>query len=98
VFWNLCLNALQAMWRGGELQVPRAREAGCPGPVSDAVHGIHAADLRHIFEPFFSTKSEGSGIGLARSTVSCRNTAATSMFGATPGRNHLHDHTTAGDA
>ena len=66
VFWNLCLNALQAMVEGGELQVAARREGRLVQVrVSDAGHGIHAADLPHIFEPFFSTKSEGSGIGLA---------------------------------
>ena len=66
VFWNLCLNALQAMVEGGELQVAARREGRVVQVrVSDAGHGIHAADLPHIFEPFFSTKSEGSGIGLA---------------------------------
>ncbi|PYN13104.1 MAG: histidine kinase, partial [Candidatus Rokuibacteriota bacterium] len=66
VFWNLCLNALQAMVEGGELQVAARREGRVVHVrVSDAGHGIHAADLPHIFEPFFSTKSEGSGIGLA---------------------------------
>jgi two-component system sensor histidine kinase PilS (NtrC family) len=69
-FWNLCINAVQAMPEGGELRL------GCrflpgDGPqrlqlwVSDTGHGIAEADLPHIFEPFFSTKAEGSGIGLA---------------------------------
>ena len=33
--------------------------------VSDTSLGIGESDLPHIFEPFFSTKAEGSGIGLA---------------------------------
>jgi signal transduction histidine kinase len=33
--------------------------------VSDTGHGIAEGDLPQIFEPFFSTKQEGSGIGLA---------------------------------
>lgn len=66
VFWNLCLNALEAMPEGGELQVAARREDRFVRVrVSDGGHGIHPADLPHIFEPFFSTKSEGSGIGLA---------------------------------
>lgn len=33
--------------------------------MSDTGTGIQDSDLAHVFEPFFSTKSEGSGIGLA---------------------------------
>jgi signal transduction histidine kinase len=33
--------------------------------VADTGEGIAAADLAHVFEPFFSTKAEGSGLGLA---------------------------------
>jgi two-component system, NtrC family, sensor histidine kinase PilS len=66
VFWNLCLNALQAMPEGGELHVAaHCQDRFVQVRVSDSGQGIQAADLPHIFEPFFSTKSEGSGIGLA---------------------------------
>jgi signal transduction histidine kinase len=33
--------------------------------IADTGQGISDSDLPHIFEPFFSTKPEGSGIGLA---------------------------------
>src|SRR6267142_603107 len=64
--WNLCLNAVEAMPDGGELRVT----AGVVGDrlevrVSDTGEGIAADDLGHVFEPFFSTKLDGSGIGLA---------------------------------
>jgi signal transduction histidine kinase len=32
--------------------------------VSDTGEGIDARDLAHVFEPFYSTKPEGSGLGL----------------------------------
>jgi two-component system sensor histidine kinase HydH len=67
--WNLCLNAVQAMPDGGELRVgaQSIREHGGRLQISiaDTGQGIAEADLPHIFEPFFSTKPEGSGIGLA---------------------------------
>jgi two-component system sensor histidine kinase PilS (NtrC family) len=67
--WNLCLNAVQAMPDGGELRVGAhsIREHGGRLQISiaDTGQGIAEADLPHIFEPFFSTKPEGSGIGLA---------------------------------
>jgi two-component system sensor histidine kinase HydH len=64
--WNLCLNAVQAMPEGGELRVTMVAVGGrLLVRVSDTGEGIAAADLGHIFEPFFSTKPDGSGIGLA---------------------------------
>lgn len=66
VFWNLCLNAVEAMHGGGELRVTGlALGRRLEISVSDSGTGILAGDLAHIFEPFFSTKSAGSGIGLA---------------------------------
>ena len=68
--WNLCINAVQAMPEGGELRVggrllPGRKPARMQLWVSDTGHGIAEGDLPQIFEPFFSTKAEGSGIGLA---------------------------------
>jgi len=63
--WNLCLNAVQAMPEGGELRVTMTAGGRLVLRVSDTGEGIEAADLGHIFEPFFSTKPDGSGIGLA---------------------------------
>jgi two-component system, NtrC family, sensor histidine kinase PilS len=65
--WNLCLNARQAMpAEGGELTVTMAVVGDrLIVRVGDTGEGIAPADLGHIFEPFFSTKSDGSGLGLA---------------------------------
>jgi len=64
--WNLCLNAVEAMPAGGDLTVGAAAEVGTLTLwVSDTGTGIGDADLGNIFEPFFSTKPEGSGLGLA---------------------------------
>jgi two-component system sensor histidine kinase PilS (NtrC family) len=64
--WNLCLNAVQAMPDGGELTVSARAEARLLKiSVADTGEGIAATDLAHVFEPFFSTKAEGSGLGLA---------------------------------
>ena len=64
--WNLCLNAVQAMPDGGELRVTAAVAGGwLEVRVADTGEGIAGSDLAHVFEPFFSTKSDGSGLGLA---------------------------------
>jgi two-component system, NtrC family, sensor histidine kinase PilS len=66
ILWNLCLNAVEAMPEGGELRVSVAvRGATLEVAVSDTGEGIAAADVSHVFEPFFSTKPEGTGLGLA---------------------------------
>jgi two-component system sensor histidine kinase PilS (NtrC family) len=66
ILWNLCLNAVEAMPEGGELRVAVAvRGETLEVTVSDTGEGIAAGDIAHVFEPFFSTKSEGTGLGLA---------------------------------
>jgi len=64
--WNLCLNAVEAMPDGGELSVGGSARAGSVELwVADTGLGISPKDVGHIFEPFYSTKREGSGLGLA---------------------------------
>jgi signal transduction histidine kinase len=67
VFLNICLNAVQAMHGDGGLLGIRSRpgEGQVIVEVSDTGPGI-PADLRaQIFKPFFTTKREGNGLGLA---------------------------------
>jgi two-component system sensor histidine kinase PilS (NtrC family) len=64
--WNLCLNAVDAMPDGGELQIGAAGDRDrLKVWVSDTGEGIGPVELSQIFEPFFSTKSDGTGLGLA---------------------------------
>ncbi len=67
VFWNLLLNAVQAIGHhGGELRVETRRaDAHVEILVHDTAPGIPAAVLPRIFEPFYTTKRGGSGLGLA---------------------------------
>jgi PAS domain S-box-containing protein len=67
VFLNLLLNAIDAMPEGGRLQVSTSRTKRPPGvriTFTDSGVGISVDDLSHIFEPFYSTKSGGLGLGL----------------------------------
>jgi len=66
VFLNLVLNAVDAMPEGGTLSISsRLTEDGCLAVAfSDTGHGIPPEHLDRIFEPFFSTKEEGTGLGL----------------------------------
>jgi two-component system sensor histidine kinase PilS (NtrC family) len=64
--WNLCLNAFEAMPGGGELRVgATASGKHLEVRIADTGEGIAPTDLDHVFEPFFSTKPDGSGLGLA---------------------------------
>jgi PAS domain S-box-containing protein len=66
VLMNLCLNARDAMPAGGQLMVKTVGEAaGTRLSVGDTGAGISEDVRRRIFEPFFSTKEHGTGLGLA---------------------------------
>lgn len=69
---NLIFNAADAMPDGGILTIQNAfnAETGCLEiKVSDTGHGIDKENLSKIFDPFFSTKLEGKGLGLGLSVV-----------------------------
>ena len=67
VVLNLLTNALQAMPNGGRLRCStRLRPEGAIElRVEDSGHGVAEADRPRLFEPFFTTRSEGTGLGLA---------------------------------
>jgi len=68
VLMNLVLNAVQAMKDGGVLMIRTSVVEGvCLIEVHDTGSGIAPAVLQRIFDPFFSTKSEGEGTGLGLS-------------------------------
>lgn len=72
VFTNLIFNALEAMPQGGSLRISGG-EAPQEGTVwlefRDTGEGISKENLPRIFEPFFSTKTDGHGVGLGLSMV-----------------------------
>ena len=85
VLLNLCVNARDAMPTGGRLTISTSNvefDGAESGPesvmprgeyvaltVEDSGTGMSAEVMRHIFEPFYTTKDPGKGTGLGLATV-----------------------------
>jgi two-component system, NtrC family, sensor histidine kinase PilS len=66
VFWNLGINAIEAMPGGGTLTVSAEDSEGTVKILfKDSGAGIEEKDIEKIFYPFFTTKERGTGLGLA---------------------------------
>lgn len=67
VFWNLLNNAVQAMPGGGVVQISARRDGDrVQVAVRDTGVGIPPESIERIFDPFYSTKDQGTGLGLAQ--------------------------------
>jgi signal transduction histidine kinase len=65
IFFNLILNSFDAMPAGGDLKITaRELNQGVEMTFQDNGPGIPAERRNNIFEPFFSTKEGGTGLGL----------------------------------
>ena len=86
VLWNVALNGVEAMHGRGRLSLEVGRQNGdVVLAVSDTGPGIPRERLEHVFEPFYSGKPNGSGLGL---TIAERIVAAHGgriEIGAAPG-------------
>ncbi len=66
IFDNLINNALQAMGAGGELTVMSMEEEDLVKvKIKDTGVGIPDENIKSIFQPFFTTKDKGIGLGLS---------------------------------
>ena len=68
VLLNLATNALQAMPDGGRLDCRTRHHTPTQAVelmITDTGPGISPKDREHLFEPFFTTRQEGTGLGLA---------------------------------
>lgn len=90
VFLNLIINAIEAMPFGGSLTVSaQVRGAKVMLRFSDTGSGIPPEVMNLIFEPFYSTKDDGTGLGLSVSygiirqlggTISAQNSSLGAEF------------------
>jgi len=66
VFWNLGLNAVEAMPEGGDLIIAtKDMDEHIGITFKDFGFGIQEEDIDKVFFPFFTTKEHGTGLGLA---------------------------------
>ena len=73
VFVNLISNACDASAEGQEVEVKLARAGAKPGflrlEVEDKGHGIPPELIHAVFDPYFTTKAQGEGVGLGLAVV-----------------------------
>lgn len=102
VFMNLCINAAHSMGDGGRLIIRTTNTTVdlCGKPldpgqperehlritVEDTGCGIEPENLQRIFEPFYTTKEHGSGLGLAMIYGIVQNHDGTIVVQSQPGR------------
>ena len=66
VFSNIMVNAIQAMPGGGRLTISaKIMDEFMEFDFTDTGEGISKENLKNIFEPLFSTRTQGTGLGLA---------------------------------
>lgn len=89
VLWNLLRNAAESMPEGGdiqvELRVAREEQEWATVVVSDTGVGIAPDELDRIFDPFYTTKTRGSGLGLATVHRIVSEHGGTISVSSTPG-------------
>ncbi len=84
--WNVCRNALDAMPEGGTLRVDMACDSSeATVTVSDTGPGVAIEEREKIFQLYYSTKAQGSGIGLAMTYRAVQLHGGSIEVGGTPG-------------
>ena len=65
-FLNIIVNAIEAMEEYGTLEInTSAKNKRCIVKISDTGKGLSKSDMDRLFEPYFTTKEKGNGLGLA---------------------------------
>jgi len=70
ILMNVIINAIQAIPKKGEIKIKTEKallrgESAIKLIIKDSGVGIPEKDFNQIFDPFFSTKEKGSGLGLS---------------------------------
>ncbi len=89
VFTNIVVNGLQAMPAGGTLSVTTRADAArgvCEVMICDSGVGIPAENLGQIFNPFFTTRGDGTGLGLSVSYGIVRDHGGDIVVESSPGK------------
>jgi signal transduction histidine kinase len=86
--YALLQNAVEAARRGGRIRVEASTYGGRHRlSVSDDGAGVARGDLEKIFQPFFTTKKEGSGLGLSAALrIAQKHGGTVEVDSAGPGR------------
>ena len=67
-FLNIIVNAVEAMGENGILEITTKNQNGkCVVKISDNGKGMKKEESDRLFEPYFTTKEKGNGLGLANS-------------------------------
>jgi signal transduction histidine kinase len=90
VFFNLFNNAISAMQDGGHLEIEALQESDNFIAISfiDNGPGIPESDLKHVFDPFFYTKTghDGTGVGLSVTYALVQEIGGTITVVSRPGK------------
>ncbi|MGA2939244.1 MAG: ATP-binding protein [Syntrophobacteraceae bacterium] len=87
VLMNLIINSIEAMPGGGKLRISTSlhQEQGQIFEIHDSGIGILEEDKGRIFDPFFTRKPEGTGMGLSISRLIIEKHGALIELDSTPG-------------
>ncbi len=96
---NVTLNAVEAMPDGGVIRISMTNEEVAPGAnpslapgryvrvsIADSGQGIKPEIISRVFDPYFSTKKAGSGLGLATVYSIIKRHGGWTQVESTPGR------------
>lgn len=86
VLLNLCLNARDAMPEGGRLEITATQQGDCVCiSVRDTGQGMPAEVAARAFEPCYSTKAQGAGLGLSIVKELMEKQAGSAQLESVPG-------------